>query len=474
MRVEALRRRPELTGLVALLALGVLLRLWLTLEWRPAITGYSDSGIYFQNGVEGLFTDPFRTVGYSAFLDALHWVTPHLLPVIVLQHAMGLATGVVLYLTVRRVGGPPWLGLVPAAVVILGGTQIFLEHSALTEALFTLILATMLYAAVRAARGALAWAMAAGLCAGLGVTIREAGAILIPPLAGWLLLSARRPTRESAVRAGAALAVALAIVSGYLAWRHEETGLRGLTTNGPWNLYGRVAPWADCTKFDPPRGTEVLCDPRAPSLRGGQGYAYYIFSPQAPAQRALGPPYLVSPDRDGPKKLRRFSIAAIEGQPLDYLHAVGDDALRLAVPGHHSYGDLSGDGLIGFLLGGPDGTSGRNDFVDYWQRRYYPGDTVHRSELTALKRYESWTRIEGAPMVLLLLLALAAPWAVRGEARAGARLLALVGLMLVVVPILGKGFDYRFMVPPHGVLAAAGALAGWGIAQRVRERRAAA
>src|SRR3569623_1563185 len=42
-------------------------------------------------------------------------------------------------------------------------------------------------------------------------------------------------------------------------------GAWGLSRNGDWHLYARVAPFADCTKFTPPPGTETLCEttPRA-------------------------------------------------------------------------------------------------------------------------------------------------------------------------------------------------------------------
>ena len=56
------------------------------------------------------------------FLRVLHAITPHLFLVPLVQHLMGLVAAVLLFLTVRRFGGPRWLGLVPAAAIIaLGG-----------------------------------------------------------------------------------------------------------------------------------------------------------------------------------------------------------------------------------------------------------------------------------------------------------------------------------------------------------------
>ena len=39
--------------------------------------------------------------------------------------------------------------LVPAAVVLLGGSQIFLEHTPISETLFTFLMAAALYASAR-------------------------------------------------------------------------------------------------------------------------------------------------------------------------------------------------------------------------------------------------------------------------------------------------------------------------------------
>ncbi len=465
------RRRPELVALAVLLILGLAARICFTLVWRPAITGYSDSGIYFQDAYQGIWSDPIRTVGYGMFLTVLHAITPRLLLVVAVQHVMGLVVAVLLFLTVRRIGGPRWLGLVPAAIVALGGDELFIEHAALSETVYILLLSLMLYCAVRAAAdGRLVWAAAAGLCGGLGVWDRGAAISLLPIAPLWLLLSRRRPTRRTVAMGALSLAVALGSVGGYVEWRQLASGLSGLTTNGNWNLYGRVAPWADCTKFTPPAGTRQLCDPLAPSRRVGRSAEWYIYSPDSPAQRLLGPPYRVSPDRNAMSRLWEFSLSAIAGAPLDYLDAVWQDTLRLIDPSRPSYGDLSANNFIAFLLGGRDFHSGQNEFVTYWQALEYPHESIHRGAIAPLKAWEKLTRFDGPWMVALLLLCLVAPWVVAGEARRGARLLSTTTLVLLLFPLFTKGYDYRFVIPAFGPLFATAALAAWGLVSRVARR----
>jgi hypothetical protein len=455
-----------------LLIVGFAARLYFTLAWQPALTGFDDSGIYFQDAFQGIWTDPIRTVGYGMFLVGLHAISPHLMLVVVVQHVMGLGVAVLMYSTVRRIGGPRWLGLVPAAIIAVGGDELFIEHAALSETLYIFLLSLMLYCAVRATNGArLAWAAAAGLCAGLGVWDRGDAISLLPIVPIWLLLSRRRPTRRTLALSAISLVVALGSVGAYIEWRQLASGLSGLTTNANWNLYSRVAPWADCTKFTPPPGTQQLCESMPPAQRTMRSGTLYIYNPKSPAVQLLGPPYVVSPDRYAMSRLWEFSLSAIWGQPVDYLNAVGNDMIRIVDPDHPSYGDYSANQLIAYLLYGPDYHSGTDAFVRSWEGLEYPNDTISHGSVGFLNSWEKVTRFDGPWMIALLLLCLVAPWVVEGEARRGARLLTATTLVLLLFPILSKGYDYRYVIPAFGPLFATAALSGWGIGARITRRR---
>ena len=466
-------REPRTIAIAAVLGIGVLLRAYLTIRWRPAFVNYSDSGIYIQDAYEGGFADPLRVVGYGIFLIPLHWISAHMMPVILIQHALGLGTAALLYMTLRLHAAPWGVALVPMAVVALGGTQIFLEHSLLSEALFTFLVALALYAASRdALDGSPWWTVTAGACVGLCATVRGVGTAMLVVIPVWLLFASRRVSRGAVVRAGTALGVSLLVIGCYVGWRTAQTDQSGFTSNGNWNLYGRVAPFADCTKFDPPAGTRALCDPVPPKQRVGRNVEYYIYDPDSPAQQAFGPAYLVSPDPDANSKLGKFAFAAIRGQPGDYLNAVGDDLVRIVSPNNASDGDISYDQLIRVLIEGPFG-NGRNDFVESWRNLYYPGDVYHWSSIEAMRDYEKITRVQGPLMVIVLLLALAAPWITPFAARRLAALMAATAFALLVYPILTHAYDARFVVPALGPLSAAAALGGWGLFEIIAARRTA-
>ena len=167
--------------------------------------------------------------------------------------------------------------------------------------------------------------------------IPEFQQLAVGVIALWLAFSAGRPTRRTIAVGALSLVVSLASIGVYIEWRQAASGLSGLTTNSAWSLYARVAPWADCTKFTPPAETQKLCETTPPSRRGYLSSTDYIFN-ESPAARLFGPSFRVSRYPHAMTLLRRWSEAAILGQPLDYLHAVWLDTIRLVDPNHQSYG----------------------------------------------------------------------------------------------------------------------------------------
>lgn len=468
---RALRHDRVAVALALLLLVGLALRVWMTLVWRPALVGYSDSGIYFQGMFRSVWADPIRTVGYSMFLRGLHAVSPHLILVTVVQHILGLIAAVVYFLAVGRCRGPRGLGLAPAAVIALTGDEIFIEHAALSDFLFMFLLSLMLYFAMRASQGGLRWAVLAGLCAGLGVWDRDAGIAMIAVIALWLVFCAGRPTRRTLALGLVALAVATGTVGVYVEWRQQATGLSGLTSNSAWNLYERVAPWADCTKFTPPPGTQGLCESTPPSQRPIIDYIYGLASP---GYKLFGPAYRISSYPHAMALLKEWSEAAILGEPLEYLHQVWRDAVRFVYSGDQTYGGLTPEELMGFLLYGINGThanSGTNEFVNEAEAEAYPGDPpAYHGAIGPLRSWEKVARLEGVVMVVLLMLCLAGPWLLSGRARAGMILFGVTGLVLLFFPIMVKGYDYRFVIPAYAPLVAAATVSAWGLVVKVRPR----
>src|SRR3954447_6133553 len=163
-----------------MLALGVVLRLWITLTWKPAFVGYYDAAAYARAARDGVFTDLFRPAGYPVFLRIVHVVSDRVLAVTALQHLLGLATALILYVLVRGLTGSTWAALIAPAVILLDGFAVLIEHAVLSDSLFIFLVAAALLTAVQAPRHRLAYALLPGLLIVAASTVRTIGLFLVP------------------------------------------------------------------------------------------------------------------------------------------------------------------------------------------------------------------------------------------------------------------------------------------------------
>jgi hypothetical protein len=434
--------------------------------------GWPDAASYIEVSQGELFGNPLRPAGYPLFLRALHTLVPSLLFVIVLQHVLGLASAALLYLTVARTGAPRLLGLVPAAVVALGGDIMFVEHAPISEALFLFLVVCGLYAAVRSLDDdRLRWPAICGLSLALAASVRVLAVPLLVVVGLWALLAIRRPLRRRLVVLGVGAAAALGLLGTYYAIQERSVGHTGLSPNGIWNVYGRVAPFADCSKFTPPRGTEPLCE-KTPRPERPFTYQYTFNWYYSPGVRFFGNPHHASPEQTD--QVAAFAWAVIVNQPLDYAEEVGAGLLRYVAPesfrgygGGPSYHDLVHRPVLFHPLFRKEGLGvARRHYADAGR-----GFRADHGLLDALRTYESATRIQGPAFALLALLSVMAPVMTRGRARGTALLLALAGWTLLVMPVATVEFSARTGLPGFGPLSAAAALGGWRVVAVVRGRR---
>lgn len=503
-RLEAARRTPALWALAGITLLGALLRIFFLYRYRPALLGFPDSVVYVIDAHQGLFADPLRVSGYALFLRLLHAISPHLILVTIVQHGLGLASGLLLFDAVRRAKAPIGLGLVPAAVVMLGGSELMLEHALLSDALFIFLTDLSVWFVVRAWGGSALWALGVGVSMGCATIDRTVGLELLPFMLACLLLTPAkalaeraaasagrraRPARLAGLRrlranhpvAGWRLGALLAGVVGSLAvifpfvYAHkQDTGSYGFASTSYFDLYGRVAPWAECSKFTPPPRTAKLCVNVPASQR--QGAEEWEFLAGSPAVAAYGPPewFGPKPKKDENSQLRSFAIAAIEGQPLTYLHYVGRDLVRVVDPtfptspykniGNAAYGETP-EGLLDYYFN----TSNLVN-VEPIINSYYDSPGVLAGNVDILESWDRDTRIEGPLMAIVLVLALLAPLLARDGPRRLAILCAIVSAVLIVAPILVLQYDWRFMIPVFGPLTAGAAIGGFEIWRRISHR----
>ncbi len=179
-------RRLALLGrthwLVAIcLGAGLALRAAATIAYRPALL-YVDTIKYLYNAYPG--ADP---VGYKIPLKLILAVG-NLELVAVVQHLVGIAIAVTIYVVLIRLGAQRWLAAVAAAPVLLDAYQIQIEQTIMPDVwLEALIVAGIAFLLVR--RLSLGFVIAGGLILGLSATVRQVGEILIIPALVYLVVA---------------------------------------------------------------------------------------------------------------------------------------------------------------------------------------------------------------------------------------------------------------------------------------------
>jgi hypothetical protein len=485
-RFRALVLRHRL--FTAALTAGAGLRLLALLGYPGALFFAGDSYVYLGAALR-LRPDQSKTTGYSLFLRVLepfHSLTL----VAAVQHLMGLAIAVMIYLLLRRAGVSARWSTAATLPVLLDGFEIEDEHMVMAEALFTfLIMAAMLLILWRSR---VSWpvALLAGLLAGYAVTVRSEGlpVLVLFPIA--LLLRSLRANPPQPRRwqwrnwRSWLVAIVMAIgcaapVVGYAAWFHSWNGSYTLSRADGFYLWGRVSSFAECSVIKPPASEVAICPAGTPASRTPPG-DYIWHAPQV--RDILGGPVSAANDT----LLRDFAIRAIEAQPLGYLHSVLH-GLALAVqwprqpypdPGtvYYYYFHLTPQTIPANHSWIPGGTA-YSDAMQYGHA--VPGRVVKPFAIL-IDGYQRIFFTYGPLFGLILLTGLGGVIRIRRRQapgtrpglngrqapatrpgltwspRAGSMLPWVTAVVLLVFPIAVADFDYRYLLPvlPFACLAA--------------------
>ena len=276
MRAVLVLRRHWLV--LALLAAGVMARAATQIAYHPALI-YIDSLKYLYGEWPG--ADP---LGYRVLLKLILTVGD-LGTVTVLQHLLGLAAAVALYVVLLRRGVSRWLAALAVAPVLLDAYQLQMEHMIMPDVWFEAMVAAGL--AVLLWRPGVSWpaAAAAGLILGSSATVRQVGEVLVVP-AVLYLLTAGGGWRHVIGR-GAVLVVAFALpILGYSSVSYARTGHFWLAA-GQGSAPGRLAAAADCATLKLPAAAAPLCPTPGEQARGPDWLEH---SGESPLHTAVIPP----------------------------------------------------------------------------------------------------------------------------------------------------------------------------------------
>ena len=462
----------------SLLIAGLGLRVAAQVAYQPALL-YIDSKKYLF-GIEVRSWGAFDPIGYTLFVlrPVLHFTD--LAAVALLQHALGVAIAVGLYVLMLRLGVNRWLAALAAAPVLLDAYQLVAEQTIMPDTLFEALVVTgLLILLWRPAPGLIA-VTAAGLVLGLSAPVRQVGEALIVPALVYVLVMAGNWRKR--LLYGTVLTACFALpILGYMTYSEFSLHDRfELSDMGDEYLYGRTAHAADCATLKLPADEWWLCP--KPSAAAALGVDGLVNTGLSPAQTYAGSGPQPPANVDLSSLQTRFANAVIRQQPLRVIGDIAHDAVKIFA--------LTRDGLPG------DTPIARWQFQDSYP--YYPpgvtatgatsantifglsgGGTTHVDEplAAALRSYQLNGGYTPGPVFLVCLLAgLAGIVAYRrlGESRLAYAcfLITSSGIVLLLGADLYE-FSWRYQLPALITLPIGGALGGTALVRLYHRRRTA-
>ena len=495
-RSRRLKWRPAASGITEhwlfglALAGAVVLRVLVMLAFRPVLWFGGDSASYLATGLR-LVPDPSRAGGYGFLLWVLRPL--HSLALVAaVQHLMGLAMGVLVYLLARRYRLPAWAATLAAVPVLFDAYELQLEHDIVPDTSFGLMVLIALCLVLRpAGQRRPARITAAGENRGVvppgASTVAGGNGGVVPPGAStaaafllgvsallWpvglvllaVLLVALVIRRAGAVTVAAAILAGVLPVAAYAAWFDLHEHQFSLTRSDGVYLWSRTMSFADCAVIRPPADEQVLCPPPGPRIAA----SLYIWDANSPLLRMPGGRFSARTNM----LALRFALRAIAAQPGGYATAVAHDfalSFYWSRPVHPDPGIVdryqfadAATAWVPATMGTPGGGTVAGD------QAAYDGGRVHRSAPTGVVQpfaswlvgYQRYAYLRGTMLGLILLGGLGA-MAARRRAGGGGLAWAFAVTILLVPPLIAD-FDLRYLVPavPAACLAAALALAPSG------------
>jgi hypothetical protein len=311
LRPGALLRRHWLLAL--LLTAGLVMRILAQVAYRPALL-YIDSikYLYIANGA-----DP---VGYRVLLKPLLAIG-NLDLVVAVQHLLGLAMAVGLYLLMRRRGVPRWLAALATAPILLDGYQLQNEQTIMPDTLFEALIVAGLVTLLWQPRPSRWKLIGAGLALGASATVAQIGEVFILPALIYLVVAI--PGWRAKLTKGAVLGVAFALpIVAYCSVSLADNGHFRLAYTGTNDLYGRIVLATNCQAMSLPAYEQALCPTRQQALSLGiDGLEHDNVSPL----RLYVPPLGTSVSHVVSNFNRRLELQ----DPGGIVLAIGKDAAKL-------------------------------------------------------------------------------------------------------------------------------------------------
>jgi hypothetical protein len=479
-RVPRLARlaRPAVTHrqFTVVLAAAVVVRIIVILGYPP-ILWFNDSYNYVYDAVKST-PDAIRPNGYPFFINLL--LPLHsAYPLAVLQAAMGVGMGVLIYALLRHRGLPWWGAVLPTLPVLFDSYELHVEHMVTADTLFIFLGTVAIVLLCWSDRPSVPVMAMAGLLIGYATLVRSVGQPLL-----LVVLVAMLARRVGWRRLVTLLVAGVVPIAAYMAWFHGTYGKYALTESSGTFLYSRVSTFAECAKINPPADIRVLCDPTPPNLRPVSGEYLWANNELSPDNKVTTPLFNVNNSADTSLRFtpkvnsmtEKFARDAILAQPFDYLRVVAHDTLhtfgwnRQPDPNNY-YGNgpafrfVPGstlDKLIPWWANPYKGDADANQI--YLARQDFGGPGLGQTIAVEpwqrlLRAYQRYFYLRGTLLGLIVFIG-AAGVVGRWRRWGGVGLLPwLVGVLMIVLPPMTAGFSYRYVLAAVPAVCLAAGLA---------------
>ncbi len=468
-----------------LIAGGIVLRALAQMAYHPAII-YIDTLKYLYDSWPG--SDP---VGYKIPLKLILLVGD-LGTVEVVQHILGIAIAITLYVVMLRRGVPRWLGALAIAPVLFDAYQVQVEAMIMPdiwfEALVVAGIAVLLWRPALTVR----MGLIGGALLGASTGIRQVGEVLIIP--ALIFVVALGGGWRKVVQNATAVACAFALaVLFYLSADYQLAGHFYISHSSVSLTYGRMAAVADCKTLQLPKIERPLCPTKAQQSWGPDKLDHSVFSPLRTYEAQLSVTQLNSRDQ----LVANFNHAVETQQPLRVISGILRDSVKLfALTRYTSPGDTPivrwqfqrhfptvqygpwisvRNGRIWLMLG-----SLQNSTLTELNPAYGGAPQVNKPIAAFLRSYQLHVGYTPGPLFLIsLLIGLAGAVIafLRRRRFALARQAAIASLLFFATGVIVLGvsdlfeFTWRYQIPALVTLPPAGALGVAAIVLSLRKQR---
>ncbi len=454
--------------LALLLVAGLALRALAQIGYEPALLFIDSKKYIFGTTADYNKWGSYDPIGYTLMVLRPVLMFADLAFVAFLQHVLGLAMAVALYVLMLRRGVTRWLAALAVAPVLLDAYQLNAEQTIMPDVLFEALLVAGVILLLWQRRPGIAFVMLGGLALGASAPVRQVGEALIVPALIYVL--AVTPGWRTKVLHGAALTFCFALpVVGYMGYSAVilHYGFE-MSNMGDAYLYGRAAHAADCATLKIPADEQPLCP--GPAVAASLGVDGIVNLPFAPP--------------DTISLQRAFAYSVIKQQPLRVIGDIAKDSVKIfALTRNTEEGDtpISRWQFQTSYPTYPPGITlyGPNSASKVFAAAGGGGEArVARSADVVLRDYQLHGGYTPGPVFLLALLAgIAGIFTFRRRGDGVLQGQALACLLITgcaVAVLLGADvyeFSWRYQLPALVTLPVAGVLGATALVRHVRQRR---